>query len=58
MHHAGVMHLALTPTLRNFLPQIRQPNIGTVALNQSLHSILARACALVTAVTAPEIFYL
>jgi hypothetical protein len=46
MHHAGVVHLALTPALCNFLPQIRQPNIGTVALNQSLLSILARASAL------------
>jgi hypothetical protein len=46
MHHAGVMHLALALTLGNLLAQIRQPNIGTVVLNQSLFSILARAPAL------------
>src|SRR5262245_4979599 len=45
-HHAGIMHLALTPALCDFLPQIRQPNIGTIALNQNLLSILARASAL------------
>jgi hypothetical protein len=31
--------------LGNFLTQIRQPNIGTVALNQSLLSILASPSA-------------
>jgi len=33
MHHAGVVHLSHSLTLCNFLPQIRQPNIGTVLLN-------------------------
>jgi hypothetical protein len=47
LHHAGVMHFALTTTLCDFLPQIGQSNIGPVLFNQSLLSILARASALV-----------
>jgi hypothetical protein len=38
VHHAGIMHFALTFALCNFLSQIRQPDIGTIALNQSLLS--------------------
>jgi len=28
-----VVHLYMTPALYNFLPQIRQPHIGTVAFS-------------------------
>jgi hypothetical protein len=45
LHHAGVMHFALTSALRNFLSQIWQPRIGAVTLNQNLLSILTRASA-------------
>src|SRR5262245_17453929 len=38
----------MTPALCNLLPQIRQPHIGTVALDQILFSILARASAFLT----------
>src|SRR5262245_55486970 len=34
MNHAGVVHLAVTLAVRDFLPQIRQRNVGTVAFNQ------------------------
>jgi hypothetical protein len=44
-NHAGVIDFALTTALRNFFSQIRQPHIDTVAINQSLLSILARASA-------------
>jgi len=47
-NHAGVVHLSMTPALCNLLPQIRQPNIGTVACNQFLLSVLARASAFLT----------
>jgi hypothetical protein len=42
------MHLALTPALCNFLAQIRQPKIGTVAFDQFLFSILAQTSAFLT----------
>jgi hypothetical protein len=45
MHHAGVVHLASALALGNFLPQSRQPNNGTLALNQSLLSVFAGATA-------------
>ena len=45
MHHAGVVHFSQAVALRNFFEQIRQPNIGTVAFNQALLSILACASA-------------
>src|SRR5262249_23355173 len=48
MHHAGVMHFALTLALCDFLAQIPQTNIGTVAFNKCLGSILARASAFLT----------
>jgi hypothetical protein len=32
LHHAGVVHLTVTPALCNFLPQIRQSNIGAIAV--------------------------
>src|SRR4029453_11991981 len=41
---AGVM-LSAPFALCNFLPQIRQPNMGTVALNQFLLLIATRASA-------------
>jgi hypothetical protein len=44
MSHAGIVH-PVVPALCYVLPQIRQPNVGTVALNQSLLPILARASA-------------
>ena len=44
-NHARVVQLSMTLALRNLLPQIRQPHIGTVAFNQSLLSVLARAPA-------------
>ena len=39
-NHAGDMHLAVTPALADFLPQIRQPNVSAEPLNQILFSIL------------------
>jgi hypothetical protein len=44
-HHAGVVCLPASLALCNFLPQIRQSHIGTVALNQNLLSVVARASA-------------
>jgi hypothetical protein len=32
-NHAGVVHLSTPLALRDLLAQIRQPNIGTIALN-------------------------
>ena len=46
-NHAGVMHLTVAAALCNLLPQIRQPDIGPVPLDQILFSILASATALV-----------
>jgi hypothetical protein len=37
------MHLSVTPALRYFLPQIRQTNIGTVAVNSFIRNRLAAA---------------
>jgi hypothetical protein len=45
VHHAGVVPVAVTAAYCDLLPQIRQPNIGTVAINQSLFSILANPAA-------------
>jgi hypothetical protein len=44
-HHAGIVRESAPLALRNFLPQIRQPHIGAVALNQILFSVLARTPA-------------
>jgi len=41
------MHLTVAAALSNLLPQIRQPDIGPVPLDQILFSILASATALV-----------
>jgi hypothetical protein len=38
MRHAGVVHIPTALAFGNLLPQIRQPNIGTIAFNQSLLS--------------------
>jgi hypothetical protein len=39
------MHIAMARALADFPPQVRQPNISTVALNQSLLSVLASSTA-------------
>ena len=39
-HHAGIVHESAPFAMRNFFSQTWQANIGTVALNQSLFSIL------------------
>jgi hypothetical protein len=44
-NHAAVVPLTAAATVCNLLPQIWQPDVGPVALNQSLLSILTRAPA-------------
>ena len=44
-HHAGVVHLSTPLALCDFLPQIRQANIGAVELIRSLLSVLPRTSA-------------
>jgi hypothetical protein len=44
MTHAGIAH-STVPALCYLLPQIRQPNIGPITLNQILFSILTGASA-------------
>jgi hypothetical protein len=41
----GIVHESATFVLRDFFPQIRQPNIRAKALNQILFSILAGTSA-------------
>jgi len=42
------MHFAVTLALCNLFSQIREPHIGTIALNQFLFSVLARPSAFLT----------
>ena len=44
-NHAGIVHLTGTVAVCYFLPQIRQPHIGSVSLNQFLFAILAGGSA-------------
>jgi len=45
MHHAVVMPVTMTATYCDLLPQIRQPDIGPVPVDQILFSILANPAA-------------
>jgi hypothetical protein len=44
-HHAGVVHLSMTPALGEFPPQIGKPNIGAKSLDQILFLILTSSSA-------------
>jgi hypothetical protein len=44
-NHAAVVHQPTAAAVRNLLPQIWQPHIGSEAINQILLSVLARAPA-------------